>query len=84
MIKFEYDNSSSTDVVYFSDVKHDQFFIHIEGYLCQKNDSNNYSMIATPEGIPYSISFRVDDIDMDDEDMIISKILPIVTKITWE
>lgn len=63
----------------FGDVQADQFFIDMDGYLCQKYNFTSYHTIAEPDGTPYT---RRTSIEID-SDTAISRVLPIVTKIEF-
>jgi hypothetical protein len=38
----------------FGDVEINQFFVDIDGYLCQKNTKDTYHTIAAPSGLPFA------------------------------
>ncbi len=63
---------------WFYDVEIDQFFITKLGFLCQKIDSSHYNVVASPAGKPYASTWEVKG------NSEIKKVLPKVTKITWE
>ena len=77
MIKFETDEVE-VDAPLFADVSDSQFFIDSDKRLCQKYDANEAHIIAGPLGGP-----MCDAVGMSPDD-VIKKILPKVTKITWE
>jgi hypothetical protein len=79
MIKFHYENETEESQLMFKDVKDNQFFISTGGSFCQKRSANSYSVIARDKGIPYSL--HLCDVNFF---MPIRRILPHVTKITWE
>ena len=62
----------------FGDVQENQFFVNVDGYLCQKASSGSYNIIADNLGTPYARStdtaFKGDTI---------KRILPTVTKIEF-
>lgn len=62
----------------FADVKENQFFVNIDGYLCQKTSYNRFNYIANLHGQPYSHS--AGDIL---SSMRILRICPIVKKIEF-
>lgn len=63
----------------FSDVSIDQFFISIDGYLCQKIGETSYNQIASKDGIPCA-SFSMSCI----ESTKVKNVLPKVAKIEFQ
>lgn len=45
----------------FEDVLENYFFKDEGGYLCQKSSSDEYNIVATPEGKPYAVC--IDNVD---------------------
>jgi hypothetical protein len=64
--------------VTFNMVRTNQFFVSQRGRLCQKIASDAYSMIAELDGTPYA-----DSMEGVDENHLIKRILPEVTKINF-
>ena len=81
MIRFECDERENKDELTLKDVEIDQFFIDVYGYFCQKLNNNRYSRIADSDGRPYS--YTISD-HTNGEKHTVYKVLPKVTKITWE
>lgn len=79
MIKFHAEETSEEREPRFGDVRNSQFFIDKDGYLCQKIDDDSFQNIANEQGSP--VAFSENDAD---PNTIIQKILPKVTKITWD
>lgn len=77
MIKFITEQDKQV-IHLFKNVCVNQFFIHKQGYLCQKSTGSSFCMIADEDGEPYSDYY--DDID---GDYAIQKILPKVIKIEF-
>lgn len=79
MIKFEYENDKEEKLLSLNSVDMEQFFIDEDGDFCQKCNSSSYVVIALKNGSPYS-----DKIQVGCDTLVVYKILPRVTKITWE
>lgn len=62
----------------FGDVKVNQFFINLNGCLCQKVHSSSYICIASHEGDPYA-----DYYTSQDDSIEINKVLPEVERIEF-
>lgn len=62
----------------FRDVETDQFFVDIDGHLCQKVTGNKYNPVATNEGFPYAKATIVAPLNLK-----IGRILPKVAKIEF-
>jgi hypothetical protein len=77
MIKFHTHPADNTQLT-FGMVEVGQFFINKYGNLCQKSISGVYFIIAHRNGAPFGSQIETDD------NQSIQKILPRVTKITWE
>lgn len=80
-IKFHTDNQETQTNLTLLDVDENQFFINDNGYLCQKVSNYAYNVIAVSQGMPLAY---YKNLDLSDSLAIIYKILPKVTKITWE
>lgn len=76
-IKFHTEDESK-DYLTFDMVEYDQFYIDIEGFLCQKASPKSYNIIADSDGEPCAA--HVSELK---GELKIVKILPKVTKITW-
>lgn len=77
-IKFHYEEEQKENNLTFDMVEEDQFFISGGGNLCQKNSSERCVELTKKDGAPCSI-VRIMPPHTE-----IEKILPKVTKITWE
>lgn len=62
----------------FGDVKENQFFVDNDGSLCQKTDYSNFTVVAAPDGTPYSA--WMDETALDRK---IQRIIPTVRKIEF-
>lgn len=78
MITF-YSEPTKQDILCFSDVEEDQFFICGKGQLCQKVGWSTYIIIARSDGFPHA-DIKHDVVQKEK----IARILPKVTKISWE
>jgi hypothetical protein len=70
--------SSPSGELTFNDVEEDQFFVDIDGRLCQKGNETFYCMITESDGTPCLIYYN-DAYD----DMPIERVLPRVDKIEF-
>lgn len=62
----------------FGDVQTDQFFVDCDGYLCQKSGPQSLTVVAKPDGTPYSTwSNNVSSVRE------IERIIPFVEKIEF-
>ncbi len=59
------------------DVETNQFFVTVDGELCQKISCSSYNMVALKGGIPYADYFS------DCHDFVIERVLPKVVKIEF-
>lgn len=76
-IKFH--TNEELNILTFDMIEEDQFFIDQEGWMCQKSSQHSYVTIADNFGNPRSLQFcRLPRMFK------VTKILPKVTKITWE
>jgi hypothetical protein len=76
-IKFH--TEEETEGLYFRDVEEDQFFIDSSGTLCVKHGNYGYVSLTSHSGVPMvTIEEGVSGATK------VQKILPRVTKITWE
>ena len=62
----------------FRDVKDNQFFVDGDGYLCQKTNHNSFTVVAKPDGTPYSTWIDYTALNRE-----IQKIIPAVRKIEF-
>lgn len=62
----------------FGDVQTDQFFVDRDGYLCQKSGAQSLTVVAKPDGTPYST--WLEKISPTRE---IKRIIPLVEKIEF-
>lgn len=76
-MNFIYENEAAKTLT-FRDVKDNQFFVDNDGYLCQKANHNSFTVIAKPDGTPYSTW-----IDYTAPNREIQKIIPAVRKIEF-
>jgi len=76
MIEFVTEGNSKS--LTFSDVEDNQFFVDLDGFLCQKIDPDSYTIVADNVGNPHGGYF--DDVL---EESPIKKVLPRVTKIRF-
>jgi hypothetical protein len=76
-MKFIYEKQTKDKQLTLKDVENNQFFVCKNGYLCQKECSESYVVIADGEGNPSCECFD------SDEDEQIQRILPRVEKIEF-
>lgn len=76
-MKFILETPAEEKRLTFEDVEVNQFFVTVDGELCQKIGSSSYSMVALKDGIPYA------DHCSDSYGFIIKRILPKVVKIEF-
>jgi hypothetical protein len=78
-IKFEFTEQVKDNPKTLADVKVNQFFVTIEGCLCQKRTHSSYCFIADQNGEPFS-DYGVDPVA---EHMPIKRICPEVKHIEF-
>lgn len=87
-IKFHVKGNEEEAKLTFGMVKYHQFFIDQEGDLCQKVNGVKFNRISMRCGTPYAQQHvavsRYNDLCYGFDNLPIQKILPEVTKITWE
>lgn len=76
-MKFIYEKQEKKEELTLSDVEENQFFVCVDGYLCQKVYEYAYNTIADDDGGP-SCSYLTCEADMP-----IKRLLPIVEKIEF-
>lgn len=76
-MKFIYEKQENKGELTLKDVAENQFFVCVDGYLCQKVYACAYTTIADNEGDPSCSHLTCD------EDMPINRILPRVEKIEF-
>ena len=86
MIKFHIDDNCESKPLFLEDVCINQFFISVEGYLCQKIDSISFNILADEYGKPFALSYLRAGFDRRcaQRPIEIKKTLPKISKITWE
>ena len=77
MITFETKTTTDRKPI-LSDVDNDQFFVDISGFLCQKVGHDRIITIADSDCLPIAGYYETDD-----EDQLITRILPEITKINF-
>lgn len=53
-MKFIYVEQSKEKKPTFGEVQTNQFFVDHDGYLCQKTELHSFTVVAKPDGTPYS------------------------------
>jgi hypothetical protein len=76
ILSFKTDGASKE--LTFNDVEEDQFFVDIDGRLCQKGGETFFCMITEPDGTPCLICYNNAY-----DDMPIERVLPLVDKIEF-
>tara|TARA_A100000171_G_C2140369_1_gene154949 strand:- start:15604 stop:15837 length:234 start_codon:yes stop_codon:yes gene_type:complete len=74
----EFGLKEDSHIYTFGEVGHDQFFVDLDGYLCQKRDDSSFTTIADEEGEPYVIWYN--NVESSEK---ISRILPQITKVKF-
>jgi hypothetical protein len=77
MIKFITESEEKKELT-FADVEENQFFVYIDGCLCQKSGNYKFNYVATASGLPYAHSMSEISPSVS-----ILRILPIVKKIEF-
>ncbi len=76
-MKFIYEATEEENILYFSDVEENQFFIDMCGRLCQKILPESFTIIADADGTPCGLYIKLQS------DRIILRMLPKVFKIEF-
>lgn len=76
-MKFILETPAEEKILTFEDVKVNQFFVTVDGELCQKINSSSYNLIAVKDGTPFA------DYLSNSYGFIIKRILPKVVKIEF-
>ena len=63
MIEFQYADTSGYNGPTFGEVQIDQFFIDMNGFLCQRKTNYEYQTIANQLGEPWSTCYDLDSGD---------------------
>ena len=63
------------------DIQEGQFFLNENDFLCQKINNHSYSIIADKSGFPYS---KTEVSTRKDGKILVNKIFPTVSTISWE
>lgn len=77
-MKFILETPAGKERLTFEDVEDNQFFVTLDGELCQKIGCSSYSMVALDDGTPHADYF-----DANCASFGIKRILPKVVKIEF-